>query len=120
MEAGVGGRNLVLGYNCFAERPARPRRRRTTILMSQVRSEAERWTGRTPRGALAAGTLDDDAARFEYAKLKFDQRTRAGVGEARGRRGEVRLRRVRQWQARSFPGARLAAPVPGSAACNFR
>ena len=85
---GVGGRNLVLGYNCFATAREAAAQKDYVIPMSQVRAEAARWGWTDLAAALAAGTLDDDAARFEYAKLKFEQENAVRASEKRPRRGE--------------------------------
>ena len=85
---GVGGRNLVLGYNCFATAREAAAQKDYVIPMSQVRAEAARWGWTDLAAALAAGTLDDDAARFEYAKLKFDQENAVRASEKRPKRGE--------------------------------
>ena len=85
---GVGGRNLVLGYNCFATAREAAAQKDYVIPMSQVRAEAERWGWTDLAAALAAGTLDDDAARFAYAKLKFEQENAVRASEKRPKRGE--------------------------------
>ena len=79
---------MVLGYNCFATAREAAAQKDYVIPMSQVRSEAERWGWTDLAAALAAGTLDDDAARFEYAKLKFEQENAVRASEKRPRRGE--------------------------------
>ena len=80
---GVSGRNLVLGYNCFATLHDAGRNADYVIPMKIVCSEAAKW-GWTD---LLDDTLDDDAARFEYAKRKFEQENAVRASAKRARRG---------------------------------
>jgi len=80
---GVSGRNLVLGYNCFATLHDAGRNADYVIPMKIVRSEAAKW-GWTD---LLDDTLDDDAARLEYAKRKFEQENAVRASAKRARRG---------------------------------
>ena len=83
---GVRPSKLVLGYNCFAtadlaalhadDRP---------LSMAFIRAECEKYL---PDLLVKLPDLDDDAARYEYAKARFDQENAVHATSKRARRGE--------------------------------
>ena len=82
---GVRPSKLVLGYNCFAtadlaalhadDRP---------LSMAFIRAECEKYL---PDLLVKLPDLDDDAARYEYAKARFDQENAVHATSKRARRG---------------------------------
>ena len=76
---GVGGRNLVLGYNCFATAREAAAQKDYVIPMSQVRAEAARW-GSTTCAARRPVRSTTTRRALSTPSSNSSRRTAAGVG----------------------------------------